>query len=153
MGNSCSVSLSQFPALFCTFFFLSTRNSKFTHRQLAGKSSSFLTARFEISGYPSVKLTQTLERGMVANFYFSIKSLSISINSSYSLIAKFSIENEPMKGFLSQLLSLLFGENVLQTSFVIMSEMFSYVRRYTFWYRCMRLIKIPIHHNKKKNLI
>ena len=137
----------------CCFCFTFSWSCRFTHRQLAGKGSSFLTARFEISGYSSVKLTQTLERGIVGNFYVSIESLSISINPSYSLIAKFSSENEPTKGFLSQLLSLLFGENILQTSFVIVSEMFNYVRFYTFWYRCSRLIKIPIHRLEKKILI
>jgi hypothetical protein len=66
-------------------------------------------ACLEISGYSSVKQAQKLEREIVGNFCFKTESLALSINCSYSLIEKSSIWNEPMKGFLSQLLSLLFG--------------------------------------------
>ena len=44
-------------------------------------------------------------------------------------------------------------ENILQTSFVIVSEMFNYVRFYTFWYCCSRLFKILNHRFEKRNLI
>jgi hypothetical protein len=68
---------------------------------VVGNGSSFLTARLEISGYPSVKLAQKREREIVGNFCFKTESLAISIKCSYSLIEKFSIWNEPIKGFLS----------------------------------------------------
>jgi hypothetical protein len=76
---------------------------------VVGNGSSFLTAHLEISGYSSVKLAQKLEREIVGNCYFKTESLTIFINCSNSLIEKSSIWNEPMKGFLSQPLSLLFG--------------------------------------------
>jgi hypothetical protein len=74
-----------------------------------GNGSRFLTACLEISGYSSVKLAEKLEREIVGNFCFKTESLSVSVNCSCSLIEKSSIWNEPMKGFLSQLLSLLVG--------------------------------------------
>jgi hypothetical protein len=76
---------------------------------VVGNGISFLTARLEISGYSSVKLAQKLEREIVGKFCLKTRSLAISINCPYSLIEKSSAWNEPMKGFRSQLLSLLFG--------------------------------------------
>jgi hypothetical protein len=76
---------------------------------MVGKGSGFVTAHFKISGYSSVKVTQKLVREIVEKFFFRTGSIPVNVHCSYSLVEKSSIWNEPIKGFLSQLLSLLFG--------------------------------------------
>jgi len=58
---------------------------------VVGNGSSFLAEHFKISGC------------------FKTELLAMPINYSYSLIEKSSTLNEPMIGFLSQLLSVWFG--------------------------------------------
>jgi hypothetical protein len=44
---------------------------------VVGNGSSFLTARLDISGYSSVKLSQNLGREILGNFCFKTESLAI----------------------------------------------------------------------------
>jgi hypothetical protein len=64
-------------------------------------------------------MAQKLERETVGNFCFKIKSLAILTNCSYSSIEKSCVCNEPMKGFLSQLLSLLFSGKYSSNDFLV----------------------------------
>jgi hypothetical protein len=66
-------------------------------------------------------MAQKLERETVGNFCFKIKSIAILVltNCSYSSIEKSSVCNEPMKRFLSQLLSLLFSGKYSSNDFLV----------------------------------
>jgi hypothetical protein len=151
MDNSCSVSLSQFPARFCMLFLFYSIAKLQIHTQAIGwKRQQFANSTLRDL---RILFCQTDPNTWKRNGGKLLLQYRITLNINQLFIfldCEVSIENEPTKGSLSQLLSLLFGESILQTSFVIVSEMFNYVRFYTFWYRCTRLIKIPIHHLEKK---
>jgi hypothetical protein len=85
---------------------------------MGGSIRTFLAAHFKISGYSSVKLTQKLEREVLGSVCFKTESLSVSVNCSYSLLEKSSIQNEPVKGFFWQVIIIvvwwkIFGKQVL----------------------------------------
>ena len=65
---------------------------------MAANCRGFLTARFKISGYSSLKLAQKLERATVETLALKTDPLSVFINSSHSLIGKSYTWNEPIKG-------------------------------------------------------
>lgn len=62
---------------------------------------------------------------MLGYVCFKTESLSMSVNSSYSLLQKSSIHNDPVKGFFSQLLSLLFGGKYSRNKFFFKCLSFS----------------------------
>ena len=107
LGNSRNLRPASASSLFRYFVCVKIyREKRDLQRKVVEHYSSFLTADLKIS----VKLTQKFERQIMENICSKTESLVISINCSYSSIGKSVIWNERMKGFLCQLLSLLFGE-------------------------------------------